>query len=710
LPLLPGESLVSQTPATAKPLSYYALKEHHLARVKYTEDGKERTSRYLDNHNSVMNSWLKYLSRWRGVSSADGAGDLMIIGDEMLVAFTDRLANYLGKLEEDGYSQNTINDRKSIMWSVHESALDLVKTSGLPESFCGALSVLIRNSGKTPQQIADAGDISRITLKNWASGEWLPYRSSLPNVERLEGFFGVPQGALSGRLIHLILIQRDGPFETCTTPWRKHHSKLLKCCYRLNAFTPTLECEFGDAILFFTDEVWLSCHGFERNSEWRVDPDGAIPTALLLKDMLSSFFGFLTLPPDEENPWLKGMGMPPESLSLALLSDAELLLKHADFKRRRSYSQSYNNGTLCLLNKCVSWLRKETGFLRQQPRYGEKLRDPVSPEAWDQWCEVNRQKIINFIKSINKPNKKTKKPAVVMTRDPFAAVRQFIEDLEHPVSILMEMTEKMKALTPLLKKGGPVIVARHVRDTFFVEFITSYPLRIKNISRMKVSPWRQNNSSGRSLADPDDVNLYQKPNGSWWIRYTLQEMKNGVEVDVPVAASVVPLLEEYLSVHRPVLNEALKEAINRRRAKSGVELLSADEEQAIDSGPYVFRPTSSAVACMNEEQFALYSGSEPMSEDSLSRRMLRLSQRFIPNCKGFSAHAVRHLVASDYIKNRPHGFEDAAAALNDLVDTVRKHYAWVRACDKIRPWQEYHEELKLKFTRGGPVSTVAVMR
>lgn len=694
-PLLPGESLVSNKPAGAgQALSYFSLKEYHPQRIQFDDNGNERSPRYLANHNTVINSWQKSLLKRRGVHFADGAGDLLLIGDEMGVNFSKSLADYLEELEEEKYSQNTINDRKSIMWSVRESALELIKMSSLPESFNEALSILIRDSGKARRQIAEESNTLDVTLYGWAAGMHLPNRASLPAIERLEDVFGVARGTLANRLTHLLIVYHDGPFEPRTTPWRLHLSKLVSYRFSLISFPPELESEFENVKCFYTDEVWLEINGFERNSEWRLDPDGVIPTACKYRSDISKFMGYLTLTPNAETPWLDGKGMSPESLSLALMSDATLVLSFVEFARSRSYSESFNNGTVNFLSFCASLLRKETGFLRQQPQYGAKLPNPVSPEDWDSWCEKNREKILKFCKTI----KNSKNRPVVMTRDPFAAVRQFIEELEHPINILIEMVDNMKLLIPMLKKGSPIILAQHVRDTFFAEFITSYPLRIKNFSRMKVSPQTQSNDAGSELAEAGDANLYQKPDGSWWVRYTKPEMKNGVAVDVPVAKSVVPLLEEYLFVYRPVLLKAIKEAINLRRTKFNMSQLTAKEERAIELSPYVFRPGPENIRRLDDEQLAEYTGTQPLAEETMSNHMLHMSQRYIPNCKGFSAHAVRHLVASDYIKNCPDGYSAAAAALNDTEATVRKHYAWVRPCDKIKPWQEYHEELKRQLS------------
>jgi hypothetical protein len=695
-PLVTVESLVSDKPAnTNQPISYFAVKEYHMQRARFSKDGTEHKPRYLANHTTVINSWVKHQLERKGLTFTDNQSDLLIIGDELGVNFSESLGEYLQNLKEKAYSLDTINDRKSVMWMVRESALELIKTSGLPESFNEALTALVRVSGKSIKRIAAEANICNRTLSFWMAGIRLPHRASVPAIEGLEDVFGLGRGTLTSRLIHLTFLYRAGHYETGTTPWRQHLRKLHGYDYRLKAFTPNLESEFSDLISFFTNDTWVANNDFERNSEWRIDPDGKIPTAAKIRIEMLSFMGHLLLTPSATNPWLKGMGMSLESLSLALMSDATLVLSHVEFKRERAYSQSYNNGTISFLNICTSWLRKGTGFLRQQPHYGAKLPNKVAPEDWDSWCAKNRQKILKFLKTI----RKSKNRPVVMTRDPFSAVRQFIEELEHPISILLNMTETMKRQIPLLLKGNAVVLARHVRDIFFAEFITSYPLRIKNLSRMKFC-LRVMDNSGPGLEGEDDVNLYQRSDGSWWIRYTKLEMKYGPAVDVPLAKSVVPMLKEYMFVHRPVLLKAIKEAINLRRAKFDMPPLNVEEERSIELNPYVFRQGLNFINGMNKEQLAEYTGAEPVQEQIMSRHMRRMSQRYIPNCKGFSAHAVRHLVASEYIKNRPDGYEAAAAALNDTVATVRKHYAWVSPCDRIKPWQDYYEDLRREVVGG----------
>ena len=54
----------------------------------------------------------------------------------------------------------------------------------------------------------------------------------------------------------------------------------------------------------------------------------------------------------------------------------------------------------------------------------------------------------------------------------------------------------------------------------------------------------------------------------------------------------------------------------------------------------------------------------------------------------------------EYIKNEPNGLEVAAEALHNTVDMVRKHYSWVVVGDRIKPWNDYYERLKMMHDQG----------
>lgn len=97
---------------------------------------------------------------------------------------------------------------------------------------------------------------------------------------------------------------------------------------------------------------------------------------------------------------------------------------------------------------------------------------------------------------------------------------------------------------------------------------------------------------------------------------------------------------------------------------------------------YVFRPISTS-------RLSAKKPDEPVTISFLSRNVYRVSQRYIPDCPGFSMHAFRHLSATEYVKNTPAGYAVAAAVLHDREETVSAAYSWVAPADKIIFWNQY---------------------
>ena len=75
------------------------------------------------------------------------------------------------------------------------------------------------------------------------------------------------------------------------------------------------------------------------------------------------------------------------------------------------------------------------------------------------------------------------------------------------------------------------------------------------------------------------------------------------------------------------------------------------------------------------------------------------TRRFLNGCKGFGPHAVRHLVATDYIKNREGGWQTAADVLHDTVEVVRRAYAFLRAEDGHKFYKIYLSAMRADLAR-----------
>jgi len=702
-------------------IPYDKLSEYHLERRKFDKNGKQRPQQSLKNERSAIDHWIAH---WK-LSPSDP------VGEEFAIRFDEYLLKYLSACERRGLTKQTVSDRKSILSKLHESFLELRRTDGLPQDFDGALKELVKKDGISLPQLAHKAGISYEKLSHWIKGKDIPHPKALMQIRKLEEVLKVSPGTLSSRLPDAYWSKQSNL--RCTTTWRKHQSILLKLNYRLSILTGLLREEWVELVLFYTDPQWAIDRGFETNSEWRIRWNtNRCPTAELNLGMVRGFFGFLCLAETASDERVAGMGFDPQNLSLALLTDADLGRKYMDFMKGRSVSDSYNGLTVKFLSLCTTLTRNETGYLRQRPEFGARLPKPIAEGDWSSWCEHNRLKMLEFREEITKgkKGKNGKKERVRMTRDPFEPVKDIIMERQHPITALFDLADRLESLTPLLERGSKYVLAIYSRAIFQVRLISSNPLRGENFSMMTYKPQDQGafekarelyacyrkekkmpDFSKLYVKTTEDSNLYQKADGSWRLRFNERDFKNekgedlerGVRnapYDVPVVPSVWLALTEYLFRHRPVLIESLVDALRQEFVKRGLPALTPVEELAVMRCPYVFRPGFEGIRHLATEQLLAGYGTGQMPAMTLSKHMLSLTSRYLPESKGFCAHACRHLVATEYIKNEPNGWEVAAEALHNTADTVRKHYSWVVVGDRIKPWNDYYERLRMRHDQG----------
>lgn len=611
---------------------YGDLNTHHLERRALNKDGNQRPEQSLKNEQSVIDDWMAH---WKLSPSHP-------VGEELGVRFGECLLEYLSACERRELASQTVLDRKSIITKLHESLLELRRTDGLPEDFVGALMELVKKTGTSERQLSLKIGIPPETLHRWINGTRIPNPKAITHVRKLEKVLKVSPGTLSSRLPGAHWARRSK--RRCTTAWREHQRILTRLKYRLPALTGQPGEEWGELVLFFTKPEWADERGLETSSEWRVRWNtNRCPTAEIYLGFVRGFLGFLCLPEMAPDERIAGLAFDPQNLTLALLSDADLVRKFLDFKKGRSVSGSFNEATLKFLNFCMMLARNETGYLRQHPEFGARLPQPVAENDWPSWCESNRLKMLEFQEKITKgkkgnkgrKGKNNKHDRVRMTRNPFESVMDIITERQHPITALFDLADRLESLTPLLERGSNSILAVHSRSIFQVRLLGSNPLRGENFSMMTYIP--QDHDSFEKARErfsryrkekrtPDfsklyvktikDSNLYQKPDGSWWLRFNERDFKhergedyehggsNNVPYEVPVVHSVWPALNEYLFRHRPVLNESLVSTLRRERAKRGLLVLSAEDELAVMRCRYVFRPGPHGIKHIGTERLS----------------------------------------------------------------------------------------------------------
>lgn len=627
--------------ASMKPITYGEVFNRVEGPLASRLEAEGKSLKRVDNFRTARNGWMRVC----------GVSEESIVGTEFGSGFSEHLDSYLTILGVEGKAEQTLADRRSMLTIYREAWVSILQSEadGLLEGdFAEVLEQCIEASGKGATALAHEAGITWHIITTWRKGVSLPTRQTLPAVHRLENIFGLPCGALAAKLPS-VLLGDIGVLKRGLTGYTSHLCEIHKIPYHLKPFPPSLEDEWNDLILFYTDAAWLRKQGLKRNSKWRIrEHDNACPTAERVRTMLESFFGHLSLPVKESESGLAGRGFKPEELTLAQLSDSDLIYSFLQFKKERTYLKQYNGDTHHLLVSCLALLRPETGYLWQSPQFGSKLREPVPESDWHAWCEHHYSILKATLRDLIKEDEFKK------TRDPFEAIRGIIVNNQHPLDVLFGLATAYEADAPP-RFASPRKKAAHYQNLFLIKFATLIPLRVFNLS---VMTWRADNTG----------NLYQMPDGSWWVRFEPTYLKNHkgaakrTPFDVPLHESLWQYVKEFLFVHRPHLPGAA----------------------ACD---YVFRPT-----CFKKDEGA-DTAREMVPKDFLTVHVRKITQRYIQGCPGFGLHAFRHLVATEYIKNNPAGYAIAAAILHDREETIKKNYAWVVPADKFIFWNLYVDKL-----------------
>lgn len=622
-------------------LTYQVLIDYHLRRRADELEEARFSQQGVSNDRSTINRWMEVHGR--------AASDL--VGDDFGSDFKTLLTRFAEALAGRNRSAQNIGDHNSRLRRWQVSWLTLSRTDGLPQEFGEALKFLIREAGTNPKRLSRQLGRDDTVIWSWVKGKTHPKAVSLPFVRELEAHFGVPSNTLISRL-PVRTWRGQGRIIHGQTTWREKLCVMVKEKYWLKIFPPRLEEEWQNLFTFFrADSLQHVVDGKERNIPWRIRREyGDCPTEGYRRYNFSAFFGYLCLPTNGDNLVMRGKGYDPESLTLGLITDVGLLGDYIAFQKLRS--GVHTTSISSFLGFCMTLLHHSHGYLKQSPEYGLRL-GLKTVEEWHALCAESRKRIDKIRKGIKAGE------GFQCSRDSFEPIEKIL-DLDHPVSALKKFARAVEAGAPA-PNCSPALKAQHGRDLFLIKFLTVDPLRIFQVATMT---YRADNKG----------NLYQKPDGSWHVWFPAWAFKNekGAVNDkpynVPLPRSIWKDIETYLFVHRPHLAGA----------------------QTCD---YVFRPVrwgfkKNLRGRSRGDLFNL-----PMSTTTLTNRITLLSQIYIDDCPGFGAHAFRHIVATEYIKNHKDGYEVTAAILHDSVQTVRKAYARIRPADKIISWNLYYEGL-----------------
>ena len=596
------------------------------------------------------------------------------VGTELAEAFEAKLGIFVTLQIKRELAESTYKPRVSKLKALKEFvaknfASELLQQT-LPRTFGQRLCRLIEALGFTiksfwrslPERL-----ISYSTFRSWCAEKGLPSIKFLRVIETIETYLKVPAGTL--RPPRYLSVGHDLQIGV-SDAGSKAIAALSRPYYFWNKL---LEGEFNGLFLLKTEVILPEGVERDSDSQWTSsEGEGAdVPSGNIALSYLKSFMGFCALPADNPDPYLRGAGIKHEELSMALLADKELTEGYTRFRKLRSglrvrlvktddsgspaletnradtdreyydVGGKYNNGTLSFLSLVSGLLRPGTGYLHQNPEFAEKLGTRMNADTWHQQCINTRTRVESLRKQIWWMQKKGDQENFDFGRDPKEAIGWLL-DLPRPLLVLHQMIKEM--LDDLLPECAPLEMrARQFRDILLTAMLTSNPLRIRMFSIMQFSK-----------------HLTRDHDGTWWLRFRRGAFKNRRALKghykVRVARELWPLLERYQQEFHPVLAGANQSA-------------------------YVFVSSRKPRGL-------------PMSPGALSFTVRKLTELYIPGAIGFSAHAFRHIVATDIIKRDPKlGFFLASIALHDRLETVEKNYIHLKASEFFEPVNTHFSEM-----------------
>jgi integrase/transcriptional regulator with XRE-family HTH domain len=579
------------------------------------------------NHMSALNGYLTFCGK-----SVDSN-----VGAELSSQFDTKLREYLACVE---LAPRTRRDRTNQLRTIQKLYQVTLGNQRAPLRTSSSLSTTLRlriaETGVAPKTLAKQAGVDPTTLWRWMNGA-SPRDDTVPALRRLEVRLGLERDTL----VQLIHKRSNTDARPVVIP---AHRLLLAERSQRPLTLP--ESALGESFLrewnILFDYKISNFPALERQSRgrWRLIPKsmsmsvsklaqrGAMvcPTANIFIDRMRHFLGILTHLPSEEGG-LSFIEPPPQTL--AWCAHPLALECYLQWITNQSGGIRHN-GQKVFARAVASLVRPHTGFLWQEAStFRVRLPSQFQVESDDAWrvmCARSHKFLRDYICS-----------ATGVSRNPEEPIADLLA-LQNPLQPIRDAIARIQADAAKALPGS-ITEARHKRNALVLALLLSNPLRARTLAALT---WQPN---GRGT-------LRGSPCTGWRIQLQPAHLKTGDTkqsriYDVKISDWVKPLLDEYIEEYRETL----------LAGKTSTYLLVGDEEGGI--------------------------------WESLGHTVRKLTSRYIPGSPGFGPHAVRHLVATAWLREHPGDFLTVSELLNDTLETVLKNYAHLRRDDSFARYDDY---------------------
>jgi hypothetical protein len=482
-------------------VSYKELKEYGTKQRKKEPGGEDRQVVY--NLRTHFNTWLKKL----GLTPAS------TVGAEFTTDFKTKCEDISKEIDNKNTRKNFVPDMNR--WQRYYA--EMIGLHDVPGPFHEALSFLIGEKQVTLQHLSRISGVPQGLIKRWSRGEATPVVGSLGHVQSLEKALGASAGLLTEKLPKPSLRYR---FRRSDLPdfLREDDCLRRKVYAHLPAdFTSLEEGKQREVVDYILKEVitggtelakllpeltklpyalkeknWPTSLTSEKERFVKFKTAMTPPIGMRRKkrcrpssvkiiiSFFEGFFGALCASPASENIKTRGLGVPPDHLSLALFVCPELVDWFFKFRFETRHG-AYNSIAKTMLEHCVALVQTDFGWLRQSPELANRLR-PVEGFIDESFIELAKSDwgaVCDAALKAYRIHRQTVKELVTVSRDPFRAIKGIV-DSDDPMDYLMMFVEAVKANLPN-PHTAPMKYASGLRNSISDRIIAITGLRIRNV-------------------------------------------------------------------------------------------------------------------------------------------------------------------------------------------------------------------------------------
>ncbi|SIT39487.1 conserved hypothetical protein [Paraburkholderia piptadeniae] len=609
-----------------------ALRKRDL--IGTSESPSSADTQVFRNNISSLHSYLAYF----------GKTEDSPIGREMLNGFNEKLQSYLDSVN---VAPRTKSDRRSHLRAWHSMVANLTQPAsdkrsenvatdvGTSMTFHQMLRHAVSAAGYAPKTIAKRAGASASAIQRWLKGAF-PNRRAFPSVRRIEVELGLERDALLSRVPSVI---RKSQPQSFSIAYRERQRENTKSAYRLRV--DDMSPEFLEEWANYFEYKTSRSPAFARSSRgsWRMLPMEKIAAdippyarrgnrgCVTATMTMDRFRSFVGYLSLPKA--LGGLGIPlHEAQSFAWLAVPKAIEGFLTFVCDRS-GGVVHNGHVGFCSFGASMTHPQTGYLTQQPSFAANIPEGSTRGAWSEACAKAYALYRQW--AID---------AKEMSRKPYEPIQGLL-NLSEPLAPLIRAVNKLDQMAAE-SAAGSLQEAIYKRDALLLSMLMANPLRARNYILMT---WVEDGTGS----------LYQRENGQWRIRFGANDFKNDrnasqTDYDAPLPAALSDRIDEYLVEFRPRLLKEHPRCASLFPGKNG-----------------------------------------RIWTKGLSKQVAKVTRRLVPETPGIGPHAVRHLVATDWLRKHPNDFLTAAQLLHDKLETVLRAYAHLRQDDAFNRFEAHLE-------------------